>query len=142
MGGWERKWKKKIIYMYRLALSLVIAGLSMDAEEGKEVAQQKVEEEDDEPCISFEGPEKVLEIWFVPPAEYEDPVDGDGKGDDGPSSSSSAPSPNARARALASPSKASAEPRDEIAASRRHLRLITQEQWEPMLDLVHCKVIR
>ncbi len=109
----------------------------MDTDNGDQplVSDVASNDDDDEPCINFEGPEKVLEVWFVPPAEYEDPVDDDEKKSVELSSSSSAVVP-----LTGGPTSAANSPCN--SGVRRHLRLIKQEEWEPMLDLVHCKVIR
>lgn len=67
------------------------------------------------PC--FEGPEKVLELWFVPPSEYEESNDQNG-------------------------SSSEAKSADGSTSQRRYLLSVPRSEWESMLDLVHCQILR
>ncbi len=69
--------------------------------------------DEEEPVPNFEGPEKVLEVWFVPPIEYED---------EGESKSTESDSPG--------------------TSQRRYLLSVPREEWEKMLELVHCQILR
>lgn len=63
----------------------------------------------------FEGPEKLLEVWFAPSPEAL------------PSSSSSSLKPGRRS--------------DHNGTQYRGLRRVPREVWEEMLDIVKCKVL-
>ena len=68
---------------------------------------------DDDGHPYFEGPEKLLEVWFKPAASL-----------DGSSSSVTTRGPDATK-----------------PDSRWGLRTVDRKVWEEMLDLVHCQIL-
>ena len=68
----------------------------------------------------FEGPEKLLEIWFAPSSEHT-------------RSTTSAASSSGHPRLRARPG--------HVKSELRGLRKVPREVWEEMLDIVKCKVL-
>ncbi|KAJ1840602.1 spermidine resistance protein, partial [Coemansia sp. RSA 1722] len=64
---------------------------------------------------AFEGPEKLLEMWFAPTAEA--------------------------ATCIHQDARLSDEDIDQWTASRTGLRCVPRAIWREMLDLVHCQVL-
>lgn len=71
----------------------------------------------------FEGPEKLLEVWFAPSS---DEISNRGAEEGGSSSSSSS---------------SSLKRRGDGGAGYKGLRQVPREVWEEMLDIVKCKVL-
>lgn len=69
----------------------------------------------------FEGPEKLLEVWFAPSAD--------------------ALPPNARASGSCSSSSGLRQRGQTENRQWKGLRKVPREVWEEMLDIVKCKVL-
>lgn len=67
----------------------------------------------------FEGPEKLLEVWFAPSADALSPATASASSSSGPRLRSSPPA----------------------GGSYKGLRQVPKEVWEEMLDIVKCKVL-
>lgn len=81
----------------------------------------------------FEGPEKLLEVWFAPSPE-ELPLSQGHDAGNGAGSSSSATTVNGSGRAYRGPSPG-------VQGEWKGLRRVPREVWEEMLDIVKCKVL-
>lgn len=82
-----------------------------------DIALSIASEQELDTAPNFEGPEKVLEIWFVPPSEYED--------DNCECASTDLVSTT-----------------NNGSNNRRYLLSVQKEAWVEMLDLVKCQILR
>jgi len=103
-------------------------------------------EEGEEPQINFEGPEKVLEVWFVPPNEYEEDNAAAAAVASDKSNAAKESETAAVESAAGNPSSSSSQsssPRDSSPnpPARRFLRSVPKHVWQEMLDLVHCQIL-